>query len=239
MFPEVTALHARKDHVALRRLFVDSSRYLALVAVILAAACFVWCPDVFRVWLRGSTTETVVRQASLLCRILTVSFLGVFLGGMGGQLLSSTLRIKAFTLVCFGQSLSALILDIMLVRQYGIVGVAVGTTLCAVAFRAVLMPLLGGRVVAVSYLRYVRSSLLRPLATGIILLAGLSVARWLLSPLGLGKLAVAGAVTFLLSAAASWCLGLSAGERAYLRRKIQGRLGGKTHKLGLPGAVIR
>lgn len=216
LFPVVATLHARGDATQLRRIYLDGSRYLISVVGLVAAIAGCWCGDFFQWWIGERGQGAVAAEATVLSRVLIVGFVFFFLGGLGGQLLQGTLRIQALVKVSFVQSLCNLAVNVPLIYFFGLRGAALGTAGCALLFRALLMPMLAGRVVGVSFPRLVRAAWLRPLAAAGLLLALLCGARTAFVPQTFLELAGAGAFSALAAVALGGAVALRSAERAAL-----------------------
>jgi O-antigen/teichoic acid export membrane protein len=83
------------------------------------------------------------------------------------EVLLGTARHRFFSVVVVVEALCNLILSIILIKPYGILGVAIGTSVPVVIFRVLFSPIFVKRITGYSFWKYLQESLLSPLALAI------------------------------------------------------------------------
>lgn len=160
LVPAASHLDAHEDHERLRELYVRSTKYVALVAVPLAAFTVGLAGPLMRTWL-GQKGQLDV--ACWVLRIIAFGYVANLLPGAGvGVVLGkgrADLQMKAGAIA----TVSNLVLTILLVFTVGFYGIAIATSIsmflsCAWFFRA-LKPLFG-----ISGRELMRASVLWPAA---------------------------------------------------------------------------
>ncbi|GIW87719.1 MAG: hypothetical protein KatS3mg108_2043 [Isosphaeraceae bacterium] len=225
-FPAAAHLFAANDRPALERLYILGSRFvlMAVAAVVIMAGC--WAGDFFRVWVgRRSLDAASLATAVLVFRILLIHLAAEFAAGASGQILLGSGRIKILGVLAFGQAVLNLAVSIALAPWLGLVGVALGTVVSSITFRAVPTVLLASRLLGISSTAYLRWIVPRPFAFAALLALSCLTLRRLDPPDSFAHLALHGLLAALLSAGLGLALGLEPAARA--------RLLGRLPRLGL------
>jgi O-antigen/teichoic acid export membrane protein len=213
-----SALQARRQGAAIKRLFLGSTHaatVLMLPFVIVVAA---WGSDFIRLWVgsrfRGSDT-------ALVC--LTIAMVEVGVQGTAAQIIVAHSKHKIIAIATACEAVANLALSIVLGTQFGITGVAVGT---------VIPTTVTAFVVALPYASRITGTRARELAAGIGLpaleaIAIVGVLRALRPALAFHSmplLLAASAALFLAFVGVN--LLVLSGERATYRSMVRGRVWG-------------
>lgn len=213
-FPVATELHAREDMDTLRAVYLRGSRfYLVIVGIVTVIAGF-WAEDFFRLWIGEKyISNQEYPSVALLFQIQLITMVGMLFPGLGGQVLLGSLRVKSFAIVVFLEAVSNVLLSIVLIRFYGLVGVALGTLASVLMFRTFTIPILVGRQLDVPLWIYARQAFLKPLM--MVLMFSLTVVwiRSLGEPSGFGELIVQGVIATVAALPLALFIGLTQDDR--------------------------
>ncbi len=144
-YPAVVRADAKSDAALMNSLFVKGSRYLILVAGYLVVMCAFNASDFFALWIGDVESIQSTDQVAAIFIILAAAVFVHSVSGVGGQILMGQRRVKAFAWIGIAESICNIGISVYLASRIGIIGVAWGTLLSALLFRAWLVPLLVAR----------------------------------------------------------------------------------------------
>ncbi len=188
-FPAVARLDAQGDRARLGQLVIGASRLTVALAGIAAIVAAGWAADFYRVWL-GSRLDPATPT---LFRILVAASVFALWGRLCGQMLLGLGRVKTVALLVGAEAAAKLLLSLWLVGRYGVVGVAIGTLVPAVAFGLFVYPPVVSRVVPFPLAHYYWGALARPVCAGVIAFAVFTPIRGAFTPQNWTSLAESGA----------------------------------------------
>lgn len=219
--PLSSSLEARKETGAVATVLVTGSKISVLLGLPVCIGFIVLGERFISLWMGSaygppSGTVLAVLAAGYLVGMPYYSISGV-LYGLGRH------RIVALSRIFEG--VANLVLSVVLVRSYGLVGVALGTVIPHVIVAGLVLPLMISGAVAVRRREYYESTYLRPFIA--------SIPFWLACWWVARVVQPASLVTFFLSVAVAlpvyllpcWWIALSGDERNHLREAVLGRLG--------------
>jgi O-antigen/teichoic acid export membrane protein len=198
-FPAATELDAQGNRKGLANLYLVSSKCMFLGSILCGSMGILWARDFFRLWLGAAYAEPVgyPSVASIFFLLILGSMVSVA-QRIGYQVLLGIREVGLLAALFAAEGVANLVMSIVLVRSYGLIGIAIGTLVPAVLFEGILQPYFVCRSLQISLNRYCQEVLLRP-AIVLLTLAPIS----LTSPLWghPGEWA-----TFFLGAAASFAV---------------------------------
>ena len=158
-YPRSSSLEGANDKDGIRRLFLTGAKYSMLVGLSVACVLLTLGADFIRLWIGtayGAQGETVLTILTVMS-MLTFSHYTVYyvLLGVGRQRSMALLRVA--------EAILNLALSLVLVRRFGITGVAIGTAVPHVASMVFVLPFLTTRDVGVSLREYYSVIMLWPL----------------------------------------------------------------------------
>lgn len=138
VMPTATALMARGEEAELRAIFLKWSKIAFAIVLMIGGYLLVLGPE-FLGWWFGDAYDA---ESGQLLRVLMVSFL-LFLPmrGVALPILMGLGRPARPAIALLGMGLLNLVLSVLLIRQYGLVGVAMGTAIPNVLFAAAVLGL--------------------------------------------------------------------------------------------------
>ena len=206
--PTASAMNAREEGAALRRLLVDGTR--AAAALTLVGSIWLWTfgSELIELWVGPGHEESLP--------VMSI-FVGVFLVSSFQNPASSILRgtgdVRTLSLTVLAEYAANLALSAFLIPRMGIAGAAVGTLIPALVNDIFVIPWLACRVLAVEYRSFLVRTIPGCAAAAILTLAVLIPLSNALSSTSLISVAIGGLTTALLFGCAYLLIGLGNGER--------------------------
>jgi O-antigen/teichoic acid export membrane protein len=162
-FPVATELDAQRKTDALQSLYLVSSKLMFVASVSCGALALCWSPQFFQLWVGRDQAKPAgyPSMAFLFSLLLLATMIGVG-QRIGYQVFFGTRRLPLLAKLTALEGLSNLALSVILVRSYGLIGVALGTLIPAIVFQGILHPFFVCRILHISLGTYCRRVLLRP-----------------------------------------------------------------------------
>jgi O-antigen/teichoic acid export membrane protein len=227
IYPAAAALHAMGDISGRERLYHDGSRLMMLVMIPAAMLAFFWAEDFYRVWvgeayLSGSTYPSV----ALVFQILVLSTVTNF-SNIAGQILMGAGRVRIVAIASICGSAINLSLSVVLIRYYGLIGVAIAVVVASVLVDFAAMPWLAQRYLGLSVKNFVRRACVRPLAVALLQLVAVICVRLMGRPVGWIELILQGSLAAALCAIIVLAVGITSSERQRFVTRPLWRLAGR------------
>jgi O-antigen/teichoic acid export membrane protein len=218
VYPMAAQLDARGARDDLKELMLRGTRLLTLLAVGLSVIAFFWAEDFYRLWIGNEYTQQQAWGPSVpwLFRLLCIFVLFEAFSNIGGQVLLGSGRVRTAALALLSQSLCNILLSIALVSRFGVVGVAIGTLIPAFVFRAIVVPILACRVVALPYLRMLALCVPRPLLFAALMSGAALLLRHTFGSDSWIELIAHGILAVSIGAALVFTIGLASDERRFV-----------------------
>ena len=164
-FPAFSDQDAGKDKEGILRTYLTGTRLILVVSNLVCVGMLVLGDRFIALWMGE-------RYALECAPILWVLFAGLLIKNpqtIGVALLLGTANYKHYSYYSLGFSLVNLALNILLIREFGLLGVAFGTALTQGFFSGIITPWLACRVGGVSMAGYFSQSYLRSVPPAIVL----------------------------------------------------------------------
>jgi O-antigen/teichoic acid export membrane protein len=161
--PAVSALEARGDTAGIRTVFLDSTRYVLWLILPVQLGLLLLGRPFLLLWMGPEYAELSYPTLAILAAPLALSLSQ----SVSVRILYGTGRLRWFARLVMAEAVANLILSVLLVRPYGIEGVALGTAIPNVITNCVLAVYLC-RALGVSAGEYLRRSFLVPCAAALI-----------------------------------------------------------------------
>lgn len=217
LLPVSSTLHAGNEHARLRALYLAGTRLTLAICLPLAATLIVLAPPLLSVWI-GPAYAGSAAVLGILAVATTVTMSQApavsIMQGMG--------RHRPIAFLLLGSAIVNVVLSVVLVRRFGVTGIAAGALLHAavVSFGFVLPYIAKTLGVGIAdVLSRILWPVLTPLAPAAL---ALYAARQAMRPDSLVSLAVVAAAGLLVYALVYLTLGASAGERQLYRGFLSG-----------------
>ena len=230
--PYATSCDANGDREALRSLLLKGTQAVFLLAAIIGGGLIFLGRDFLMLWM-GAKYVSGAQYASsaTILAILTVASLLRLSQSCGLQVLFGMRRVRFVALMFSLEAVANLLLSLVLVRHFGLIGVAVGTLIPMAITQGLVLPAYLIRTLDVRVGIYVRQILPGPL----LVLATMAAVSWVAGP----HLPVASWPDFFLKGITvlvpAGIVGLFSGTSASCRERVFGALRLGRSKSG-PGA---
>jgi O-antigen/teichoic acid export membrane protein len=175
--PMASHLEAIGDNARLQRVFLVGNRACALVIFPLCAFLIILGKEIIAVWVGPKYSASYP-----VLLVLVVSKTLFLAQSCSSRMLVGLGRLRALTLVVFLDGVANLILSIVLIRHWGILGVAIGTAIPLTCTSLFFLPLYLCRILKVSLGAFLRQSFLLPLASTVAMACVLVLTSRLLQP---------------------------------------------------------
>ncbi|HEU5335895.1 MAG TPA: oligosaccharide flippase family protein, partial [Terriglobales bacterium] len=215
VLPRISELDGQGRTEDIRQLFLRMSRFSTLVSLCIGAMLVLHGRSLLSLWVG----HRYVSSYPILV-LLTVGAVASLsqLGTM--HTLIAVGRHRAYGIWTLGEGLANLILSVIWARQYGIVGVALGTAVPLVLVKLTLQPWYVTRVLDISLGEYVGKTLVRPLAVCMLFLAVCGLTGTFAENTSLWHLLWTGAWQGLLLVVLAFTMGLEGSDRTLLRGRF-------------------
>lgn len=170
LIPATSELGVRNDRARILKTYLLASKYVALVTISLVAVTVLEAGSLLRVWLGLDYGQ---QGQALILQILAIGFGANILGGVASQTGAGIGRPEFDMRGCVLLAILSPALALVLVFQFGVPGVAVGTSLALVGAAAYLLSTFHRNYVGTSMWSMLQEIHLRPMIAGI--LANLAV----------------------------------------------------------------
>lgn len=210
----MTDLHGRANQAGVHALYTKGTRLAALLSLPMSACLVLFGAAFIRLW-QGSqyVTGPWTERSDIVLYIWILAQLPRWMQGMSWQLMIATYRVKALMWIEIGEAAVNLTLSLILVRLYGIAGVAIGTLIPAVIVHGVLLPSYVSKNLHVSLAQLLRESYSRPAMVAVLVAIVGYVSIQLIGLETWRHFATAAGVTGLFGALSAFRLGLTSYER--------------------------
>jgi O-antigen/teichoic acid export membrane protein len=151
--PIATSLHARSELSEQRRLLLQGTKAALLYAGFVAVVFFVFGRELICFWLGSKFNES----APILF-VLTVPMIGLIAHSIGLQILFASARLKWAALLYLADAAANFVLSVILVRRWGMIGVAYGTCITTSLTMFILIPLYICHGLQLSFWKYLRDT---------------------------------------------------------------------------------
>jgi O-antigen/teichoic acid export membrane protein len=217
LYPAATELHVRGERARLERLYHDGSRMTMLVMIPLVLAAGLWAPDFYRLWIGDRYLgHGQFQSVAVLFQILLISSATGYAFSIAQQILIGAGRVRTVAVTLLSASALNLALSLILIRFYGLAGVALATVTASVAIDLLAIPLLLQHAIGLSFMKSIRNACGRPLAACLLQVALMAAIRWSGQADTWPRLVTQGALAALGSGIVLLFVGVTAAERQRL-----------------------
>jgi len=207
--------NAKGQKEKLQKLIFTGTRYLNSVVMLFSIPLFILAPDVIKIWIgRSDFSEAIVVTRILLIGLVVYGIHGVVYRVMTTE--NKTMKLPLIYMILVAAF--NLILSIILVKKYGITGVALGTTIPFVVFEVYII--YGGlKTYGINFRDFARKCLSRTYFVSLVSLIP-SVIVYKLLNIGLYRIFTVSAIYVALYSYLSFMVVLNNTEKSYITKKI-------------------
>jgi O-antigen/teichoic acid export membrane protein len=211
MLPVMSELDGLHRHEELQRFFLQATRVTSVFTLLIGCILALDAKLLLRVWVGDEFVS-----AYPLVLILLVGYVLELSQRPSAVALVSLGRHRALGWWTLGEGLANLIMSVYLGRKYGLVGVALGTTLPLAAVKLTLQPWYTLKVLGLSAGVYIQESFARPVLVSALFLACAYALMKMFPPLGILGLIGTFTLQVALFGLITWTIGLKDFERSQL-----------------------
>ena len=162
-FPAATELDAKRDQDGLRALYLVSSKCMFLGSILCGSIAICWARDFFRLWIGSAYAEPAgYPSIATLFYLLILGSMVSVTQRIGYQVLLGIRRVRLLAALFAIEGVSNLLASVILVRKYGLLGVALGTLFPAVIVQGLFQPFFVCQALQISLTTYCGKVMLRP-----------------------------------------------------------------------------
>ena len=231
--PLASHLDAQGHSQGVGELLTRGSKYTLLLSYLGCAGLLCLGSDFIRLWMGNAYA---VRSG----KVVIILALGLFFSlteNIGGHLLFGLGKHRLNVWCTLGEAALNLAASIILVRHFGIYGVAAGTGLAAVVVRGWFFPNAALKIFHVRWKEYLVGSVLPTIVPTLAFSAGTLAIRHFIPVHGYGTLVLAAIGGIIVYLPFLLFLGLDAGERKQVRHRLTSFFGARSSVEIMPGAV--
>ena len=230
LMPAISSLDGQNRGSDARSLFIRATRMTTLLSVFIATMLFVDGRQLLYYWVGEGFVSSYV-----LVEILTVGYLLSLVQAPTSVLLIARGQHRPMGWWTLGEGVANLVLSIYWARQYGLVGIALGTMVPMVVTKTLIQPWYLSRVLNLPLLQYMATALRRPLVAGGAFILMLHVVSPALPITSRGLFLVVVLGQTVLFAVLAYLLGFTREDREFVWTRSRGVMAGA----GLAIAKVR
>jgi O-antigen/teichoic acid export membrane protein len=225
--PHLTHLYAREELAATRRLFLIGTRFSGLLSFPLAACLFVFGHAFLRLWIGpGYVTGPLGQRSDIVMAVLLLTYMPQWQQSISRQLLLASGKYRFLMYQQVVQAVANVVLSLLLIRWYGVIGVAAAKVVPGAVSDLVVIPVHVLRRLNIPLRQYVREGVARALLVGVALFAFTWPLVRLWNPAFSWKvLFLQVGVSLLVYGILGWTIGLTAQDRQLARERLASVLG--------------
>jgi len=169
LFPVFSRYYGANDEDALRRTFLRASRILAFLAVVAAGNLMGSALPFLRLWVGSLISSEYVTLSYQVLLVLLLPFTIEMIQSVALNVIYGTGQHYRLTRLNGLEAVANLVLSIVLVRSYGLVGVALGTGIPLVFTQLFFVSGIVCELVGVETRRYIGRCIVLPVGSGLVL----------------------------------------------------------------------
>lgn len=176
IYPVAVEIHTKGNQKELVRLYHDASRLMILAMISLVLVTMFWSEDFYRLWIGEKyVSGEQFHSVAFLFQILLLSTLTSFSSNIAAQILVGAGRVRTVATTLFCGSMLNLLFSLILIRPFGLAGIAAAMVIASIVVDLIAMPLLLQKIIGLSVKDFLLRACVRPAAVAA-LQAGLIVA---------------------------------------------------------------
>lgn len=157
LMPAFSGLYAGNDHAKMQELHILNTKYTLLISLPLASVFFVLGDVFISVWMGPRYAES-----ARLLNILTIAIIAHLAVNPTNGVLIGMGKHQIVAKFSIAQALTNLVVSILLVKTYGLIGVALGTAVSMIVFALISLPVYFHYHLKLSLGTYLRRAMLLP-----------------------------------------------------------------------------
>jgi len=215
--PLASGLDATGDDARMRKLLFIGTRYCLLVILPVGCAYLILGETFISLWMGPQYGPS---SAKVLA-ILMWSYFGYLSQFVAGSVFYGLGKVKKLAYLNLGTALVNIILSVILVKPFGIYGVALGTAIPLTIYGTIIHPIYICRTMKLSLFEYFRNSYLFPILAVIPFVAIIAVSRYAFDINSYGRFAMVVGTAGLVYAAMAFYFAVEPEHRSLARDKVR------------------
>jgi O-antigen/teichoic acid export membrane protein len=215
--PRFSSLDAAGERDTIRLLLLKWARYGEILAIAIGAPLLITGGDFIRLWM-GSEFEDSIPILALLTIPLFFTTPAVAFGNY----LHAINRHRVYARLLLAEAACNLVLSVILVQRLGIVGVAIGTLIPSILFRAILVPWRVARIASLRISEYVHHAFVSCVPLALLHLALLGALKYGIGAHTWPRFAINNAIGLLVFGSLVFVFYLGRDDREYIARRLEG-----------------
>ncbi len=152
LLPAVSHINETRERADIQRIYFKVVRYVSFFAFIVTAGVLIYADDFVQLWLTPEFSQTAV-----IMRILALGTALLLPQIAGNAILFAIEQHRKLLLVLLCESVIKLVLSVILIRMYGVIGMALATALPQILLFTTLYPYLMADALGTSYHRIMKT----------------------------------------------------------------------------------
>jgi O-antigen/teichoic acid export membrane protein len=219
--PRLTELYAKDTRSVLHELYFAGTRYAAVTAMVAIAGVWSFATYFLDLWVGPEyVSGALTLRSDSVAFLLGVAYLPHLLQSMSRQLIFASGKLTFLMGLTIFEAVLNIVLTIVLVRFYGLAGVALGTVIPLLISQMLAMPWYMSTALGIPQWRWLTEGLGRPILVGVLTLALCQLLRWFHPPDTWAAFALEVLIVCVVASALAMMLVLQRGERALVREKL-------------------
>ena len=172
--PVYSSYESQNDYQKIRELVLLSTKYSALVSFFIGSLLILYGKEFISLWVG----EKFNVSYNILI-VLTIPYIIALVQSPSVSMLYGISKHNFFAYVTIIEGLTNVILSILLVKKFGLIGVALGTAIPMFFVKTFIQPFYVCKIIKLSVFEYFLKSILRPLAASIGFIVIISTIKWI------------------------------------------------------------
>jgi O-antigen/teichoic acid export membrane protein len=167
--PVFSRHHGAQDELALRRVFLQATKFLAFLTVLAGGNILGSALPFLKLWVGHALAPEYVLLSHQVLMVLLLPFTIELTQSIAASVIYGTGQHHRLAALNGLEGAANLLLSLLLIQRYGIIGVALGTAIPLLITRLFFIPRLVGRLTGIDLLPYIRTSIGVPIMCGAVL----------------------------------------------------------------------
>lgn len=214
LYPVAVEVNAKGDRNELVRLYHYGSRFMMLIMISTVLMATFWAEDFYRLWVGEMyVSGAYFHSVALILQILLICIFTTYVSCISSLILIGSGRVRPVAMAVTCGSILNLTFSLILIKPYGLLGIAAATVIASVIIDLITIPMLLRKFVGLSLKDFLFKACLRPLATGAIQVIVILIVRSLGKPPDWTHLVLHGILAGAGLLATAIVIGLTTDER--------------------------
>jgi len=217
--PMFSSVESQNRFDKIRDLFLKGTRYCSLLAIFIGISLILYGKPFIKIWLGDGYESSYYAMLILIAPYIINLSQGISITAVYG-----IEKHKFLSIVTLGEGLINLGIGLLLVKRYGIYGIAIGTAIPMLIAKLSIQPMYVCRVVGIKISEYITKGLLPQFLIGIIYFVIMRILIYVYYPISYFSLLLSALISFIIFAVLSVFIILNSKERNIILNWISVRI---------------